>query len=128
MTKTDDIAGAEPVLRHGWYWAEADGALVHARHWPPRFDVSAEGTFPRVSSRKLAVAIRQDLWRKMKRLRGFSPVVTITHNDEFFSVRIGGRVGKAPVSESVQTMLEDLLTSPTHRAAWRKWAGRGGAA
>lgn len=112
-------------LRGGWYVQRDGGRYVLARHWPPRFDVCAVSVFPPVRAGRLAQQIRQDLWRILKGLRGFSPVVQIDASDEGCKVHAGGRlVGNAP--KEIESHIRNLLDSPTHRARWLSWAGKGG--
>lgn len=111
-------------LRGGWYEARSGAAYVLARHWPPRLDVVATGSFPPVRRGRLARQIRQDLWRALQGLRGFSPVIEIDAAEAGLVVRAGGRLA-GPAPAGVELRIKDLLDSPGHRARWLAWAGEG---
>ncbi|MGP6085832.1 hypothetical protein [Antarctobacter jejuensis] len=118
------ITGRTPPRksRGGWYALAEEGGYVLARHWPPRWDVSATSEFPPVRPGKLANQIRQDLWRKLQGLRGFSPVVQIAPTEEGLKVRAGGRLmGRAP--NGTELLIQNLLDDPALRARWVRWAG-----
>lgn len=122
----DQDWGAAPPRQRGWYVKAEPGRLVESRHWPPRFDVVARQHFPVVERRsRLARAVRQDLWRQMQHLRGFSPVIEITNCGEGMSIRAGGRLNsRAPCDTDAK--IAALLSSPSHRARWQAWARTGG--
>lgn len=110
------------MKRDAWHIRNAPGHYVLARHWPPRFDVSAVSDFPPVRPSRLARHIRQDLWRALQGLRGFSPVIQIDAAEDGVTVRAGGRLqGRAP--QGTESRIRDLLDSPAHRARWLRWAG-----
>ncbi len=94
------------------------GVVTHARRLPARFDVYAEAWFPDLRQGRLAVQIRQDLWRRLQHLRGFSPVVEVRTQDGGLVVRAGGSVDgvfpKGATTELIQTLLDD----PAKRTRW----------
>ncbi len=107
-------------VKGGWHEARAAGSYTLARQWPPRFDVSADARFPAVRRGRLARQIRQDLWRALKGLRGFSPVIQIAAAEDGLTVTAGGRL---PTNvPGVETQIRDLLQDPAHRARWIAWA------
>lgn len=114
------------MKRNGWYINHDADQFVLARHWPPRFDVSAQSAFPPAEPSRLARQIRQDLWREFRHLRGFSPVVKVAATEHGVSVRAGGRLmSRAP--RDTESRIQNLLDSPAHRLRWLKWAGKGAA-
>lgn len=118
-----DMTAAPRRLRGGWYESSGARGYVLARRWPPRFDVSATGRFPPARRGRLARQIRQDLWRRFQGLRGFSPVIQIAYVGDGLIVRAGGRLeGRVP--RSTESLIQDLLDSPRHRARWLTWAGQ----
>ncbi|MCT4611489.1 MAG: hypothetical protein N4A70_20045 [Pelagimonas sp.] len=109
------------MRRNSWHIKQDETSYTLARHWPPRFDVSAQAQFPALRKARLARQIRQDLWRQFQGLRGFSPVVQIDADECHLLVTAGGRIdGKIPsgLPHDIQT----LLDSPAHRARWMNWA------
>jgi hypothetical protein len=108
-------------LRGGWLEAREAQRYTLARHWPPRFDVSASCRFPPVRADRLARQVRQDLWRLLQGLRGFSPVVEIQMSEEGFVLRAGGRVAGC-VPAQTEARILSLLLDPRHRARWAAWA------
>ncbi len=109
-------------LRGGWFESASDGRYVLARHWPPVLDIGAISEFPPVDAGRLAKQIRQDLWRKLQGLRGFSPVVVVSFTEQRLKVWAGGRlIGRAP--NGTEPLIQDLLNDPALRARWIRWAG-----
>jgi hypothetical protein len=105
--------------------AEGD-TLTLARLRPARFDVSAQTRLPAGPRRnRLSVAqqIRQDLWRCLQGVRGFSPVVAVTHADGGMLVRAGGRLACGGVSIGpITARIEALLAEEALRARWVRHA------
>jgi len=91
--------------------------LTLARQRPARFDVAARASFPPLRRGRLAHLIRQDLWRALQSLRGFSPVVRIAAMPGGLMVTAGGRVA-GPVAPNVQRRIAALLDDPERRARW----------
>ena len=110
-------------LRGGWFALRDGGRYTLARHWPPRWDVDATSDFPPVAAGRLAQQIRQDLWRVLRGLRGFSPVVEVSPTEAGLTVRAGGRL-VAPVPAGTAARIQDLLEDPARRARWVGWAGQ----
>ncbi|KUF12038.1 hypothetical protein [Pseudoponticoccus marisrubri] len=110
-----------PVRRNGWHVSADAERLVLARHWPPRFDLAAMSAFPPVRRGRLARQVRQDLWRLLKGLRGFSPVIEIAAAEGGVRLQAGGRVDGA-VPAGTADRIKALLDDPAHRARWIGWA------
>lgn len=109
-------------LRGGWFAVSSEGEYTLARQWPPRFDFGVVSDFPPVNAKRLAHQIRQDLWRKLQGLRGFSPVVSVYVTEAGLNVRAGGRIiGRLP--NGTEALVQDLLNDPALRARWIRWAG-----
>ena len=109
-------------MAKGWHILTADGHVTVARHMPARFDVAARTCLPGGDALRLAMQIRQDMWRALRKLRGFSPVVRISPGSDGLSVTAGGRVA-GPVPSIVAPQIETLLQTETHRARWLRCAG-----
>ncbi|SMX32645.1 hypothetical protein [Actibacterium lipolyticum] len=99
-------------MRNQWHIIREGGALTLARQLPPRFDVVAEVELPAARKGRLAQQIRQDLWRALQGVRGFSPVVRIEEDGSHLRVRAGGSVNartfpKADIESRIATLLSD---------------------
>lgn len=110
------------MARNDWHILRDEDGLTLARHLPARFDVSAVSLFPLCHAGRLAQQVRQDMWRALQRVRGFSPVVRVERLDTGLRVTAGGRVPPASKSASVVQRLDDLLANPQVRARWLRWA------
>jgi hypothetical protein len=108
-------------LKGGWLEAREADRYTLARHWPPRFDVSASRRFPPMRADRLARQVRQDLWRLLQGLRGFSPVIDIRVGESDHVLTAGGRVG-GRVPPQTATRIATLLEDPRLRARWTAWA------
>lgn len=107
-----------------WHILTSGDTLTLARHLPPRFDVVAETRLPAMGRRRLAHQVRQDMWRALRRLRGFSPVVEVSRDGDGLRLRAGGRVaGGCPPATSDR--IAAVLADPGNRARWARFAGRG---
>ncbi|MGY9046752.1 MAG: hypothetical protein ACKVKF_06725 [Rhodobacterales bacterium] len=113
-------------LRDGWYVTRIAGSYTLSRHLPARFDLCASTRLPRVKASRLARQIRQDLWRELQGLRGFSPVVEVSQDGDSVCVRAGGRLMSGPATRSAVQRIEVLLNDPARRARWCTWARVGG--
>lgn len=110
------------MTQKNWH-TQKDGACVTvSRQLPARFDVSASARFPVVARTRLAHQIRQDMWRALQNLRGFSPVVRVEQGENELTVTAGGRLGH-PIAAHVAQTIDGLLNDATLRARWIKCAG-----
>ncbi len=98
------------MKRGNWHILQGRGALTVARQLPPRFDVAVSSALPLADPLRLAQQVRQDIWRAVQRVRGFSPVVTVEVHGEALRVTAGGRVaGRVPgnLASEIRAVLED---------------------
>lgn len=101
-----------------WITKRDGDTVTLARRFPVRFDVLAETTGPIVGRAWLATLIRQDMWRALQGLRGFSPEVEITRDGDQLLIRAGGRIdGIAPI-EATNGRIHILLNDPQKRTRW----------
>ncbi len=112
------------MSRNSWHIHADEQRYVLTRQWPPQFDVLVEVAVPVMRRGRLAQQVRQDLWRELKYLRGFSPVVEIVHQDEGMALRAGGRLPKQARSTAVINRIEAVLNDPVRHARWFAWAGQ----
>jgi hypothetical protein len=96
------------------------------RQLPAQFDLSASTVLAGGDALRLATQIRQDLWRALQSMRGFSPVVEVTLQSGGVHVRAGGRVaGRIPANAAER--IEAMLVHSGNRARWMRCAGFRGA-
>ncbi|QAX29180.1 hypothetical protein [Leisingera sp. NJS204] len=110
-----------------WHITRTDSSLTLSRRLPAQFDVAAETVLPAADPLRLAHQIRQDMWRKLQGMRGFSPVVEITATGpgmgQGLRVRAGGQVmGRVP--SNAAGLIADVLENPANRARWQRHAVR----
>ncbi|KIC11488.1 hypothetical protein RA19_05445 [Leisingera sp. ANG-M1] len=109
------------MTRASWHITRTDSALTLSRRLPAQFDVAVETVLPAADPLRLAHQIRQDMWRKLQSLRGFSPVVEITAHGQGLRVRAGGQVmGRVPFNAA--GLIADVLEHPGNRARWLRHA------
>lgn len=106
------------MSRARWHIVGDGACLVLARHLPARFDVSATTVLPDANRLRLAHQIRQDMWRLLQALRGFSPVVSVTREAAHLHVQAGGRVDGPVDVARTNARISDLLSDPTLRRRW----------
>mmetsp|Transcript_27766 Transcript_27766/g.51722 ORF Transcript_27766/g.51722 Transcript_27766/m.51722 type:complete len:113 (-) Transcript_27766:1263-1601(-) len=109
-------------MSKNWHITQSAGRVTLSRHLPPRFDFAVHTHLPQGNPRRLAHQIRQDLWRALQRVRGFSPVVQLDQTPEGWAVTAGGRVlGK--IAPATQAKASAVLQHAGHRARWGRHAG-----
>ncbi|KUP93169.1 hypothetical protein [Tritonibacter horizontis] len=106
-----------------WHITRGVGELTLSRQLPARFDVVASTTLPMGDPLRLAHQIRQDLWRALQGVRGFSPVLRLTQDGEMIRVEAGGRVAM-PVPRGLADRISDVLDHPARRQRWVTQARR----
>jgi hypothetical protein len=105
------------MKRDRWQMREEDGDLVLSRPGRARLDVRAATVLPDARRGRVARQVRQDLWRALRRVRGFSPVVRVRREAGSLVLVAGGQVeGTAPrgLAERIALVLED----EGNRARW----------
>ena len=75
---------------------------------------------PLMSAPRLAHQIRQDMWRKLQSIRGFLPVVEITHRGAHLHIRAGGELTCPAPFERSGDRIFDVLSNRDNQ---RRWAG-----
>ncbi len=110
-----------------WYTLrdeQGDAQIVTvARQLPARFDVAVKTVLTRAEPTRVAHQIRQDMWRALQNLRGFSPVVQVHLRDGVIEVTAGGRLPK-PISSRVEQKIRDVLENPKNQERWLRHANR----
>ena len=110
------------MARIGWHILRDEDGLTLARHLPARFDVSVEAELPVCDPGRLARQVRQDIWRALQRVRGFSPVVRVERSEDAMRVTAGGRVPAVARSDA-ERKIADVLGDAGRSARWVRWAG-----
>ncbi|MET4101266.1 hypothetical protein ABIE58_000683 [Roseovarius sp. MBR-78] len=109
--------------RDRWHVIDEGGALTLARRVPVRFDLAAEAVIAgHVGRRRLAHLVRQDMWRALRHLRGFAPVVRVARVPGGLHVRAGGAVAGRFARAQAEARIAALLADPARVA---RWTGRG---
>ena len=104
-----------------WHILRQDGCLTLSRQLPVRFDVAARTDLPLADPLRVAHQIRQDLWRAVQNIRGFSPIVTVTRSEGTLHITAGGRVEGA-VSRTLSDRIQAVLDDPDKRSRWLRCA------
>ena len=112
------------MSRPRWHILRDGDALTLARHVPARFDFVVRTTLGPGNPLRLAHQIRQDLWRALQSMRGFSPVVELRPTEAGWDVRVGGRAS-GQVSAAHLRTARDVLENDRFRARWMRNAARG---
>ncbi len=103
-----------------WIIEQTEETVLVTRRKPVIWDVEASAEFPACHPLRLAHQIRQDMWRTLRKLKGFCPAVEVTLG-QTFQVRAGGRVARH-IPPRTAEKIEALLRNPLHRARWLAYA------
>lgn len=105
-----------------WYILREADQLTLSRLRPARFDVSAQTRLPLAGAVRLAHQIRQDIWRDLRRVRGFAPVIRIERRDQQMLITAGGQLaGRVPAGMTAR--LSRVLEDSENRQRWLRHAG-----
>lgn len=112
------------MTRSRWHILDGE-TLTLARRLPPRFDVAVATAFPRVPRRRLAHQVRQDVWRALQDVRGFSPVIEVAPDGDGLWLTAGGRIDAPTLARpQIESRLHAVLTDPARRERWHRHATR----
>ncbi len=91
-----------------------------------RLDVSAETELSSagpVSLTRIAHQIRQDIWRALRRQRGFSPIVRVALQPDSLKVTAGGMLTIPNAAKAhLEKTIEEVLQKPANRLRWCRFA------
>jgi len=108
-----------------WHLSHSGGVWRYGALGAPwRWDLCAQTYLPlpplgRGPAGWLCQQIRQDVWRALQGVRGFSPMVELCADQTGLRVMAGGvlRSGGA-VTQRTQTQLDTVLNAPGRKARW----------
>lgn len=102
-----------------WHIDRTATALTLSRRARVRWDVAVEACFPPARKGRLAHQIRQDMWRKLQSLRGFSPAVRVVEDGPHLRIVAGGDISARSFPRSrVEAQISELLTDPEKKERW----------
>jgi len=110
------------MTRKTWHILREDDALTMARTLPVRFDLGVTTHLPGGDRLRIAQQVRQDVWRALRDLRGFAPVVRVADCAGGLEVTAGGQVNGAIPRKSAEARIAEVLENPSNRARWQRWA------
>ena len=109
-----------------WHILREGAAVTVTRRLPLRWDVAARTVLPPVlppaRPLRLAAQVRQDLWRALRRQRGFAPAVAVVPEGAGLRLCAGGRVDAAHDRAALEARIAALLADPGRRARWLRCA------
>ena len=109
-------------MTNRWHILREGATTTLTRRLPVRLDLRVQTTLPHVRPVPLAHMIRQDVWRMLRDVRGFSPVVVVDRRATDMLISTGGRIdGGRPAAAHI-TRLNALLADTRTRARWLRWA------
>jgi hypothetical protein len=106
-------------MAKGWHMSVDGAQLTLTRRSPARWDVAVQTVLTGCADRNraaIAHQVRQDLWRALSRVRGFSPIVEVTRSGADMHLRAGGRLD-APAPD-LKARIAGVLNHPAARARW----------
>ena len=113
------------MSRSRWHIRDDGAELVLSRRNPPVLDVSAQTILPDAGRTRLAHQVRQDMWRALQGVRGFSPVICVRRDGGRLHLRAGGQVARPFDAQRLSDRIAAVLENPANRARWVAFAGGG---
>lgn len=113
-------------MTRGWVVLRDGAAVTLGRPGALRADVSAGTVLPldpgadaERAAFRLAGLVRQDLWRALRAVRGFSPVIRVEVAEGALRVEAGGALRAGPAPAGTAGAIAALLADPALRRRWR---------
>ncbi|CUH81067.1 hypothetical protein TRM7557_03221 [Tritonibacter multivorans] len=116
------------MANSNWHIQRTPGQVILSRQLPARFDVQAATTLrlqagQGLSLSRLAHQVRQDMWRAVQRVRGFSPVVQVTLSEAGAEIIAGGRA-PSPIAPGLAGRIQSVLEDPQKQMRWMRHSFR----
>lgn len=108
-------------MKARWHILQDGDTVTLCRQRPPRFDFAVHTVLPRGRPTWLAHQIRQDLWRALQNVRGFSPVVRLQAVPAGWAVTAGGRAA-GQIAPQILERVTAVLEHAGNRARWMRHA------
>jgi hypothetical protein len=80
--------------------------------------VAVETRLPDAGRARVAVQVRQDLWRALRHQKGFQPAVRVVREAGGLTLCAGGAVAAPHDRRALEERIAALLAEPRHRARW----------
>ena len=110
------------MSRGRWHIRNDGDTLTLARRNRARLDVAARTDLPDAGRLRIAHQVRQDMWRALQHLRGFSPVVRVRREAGRLLVTAGGEISGPVARAHSEEIIRDVLECPGRRARWLRYA------
>lgn len=111
-------------MRGRWHVLQEGDTVTLCRQRPARFDFAVHTVLPRGRPTRLVHQIRQDLWRALQHVRGFSPVVRLEPVSAGWAVSAGGRT-LGQIAPDTLERATAVLEHAGNRARWMRYAAGG---
>lgn len=111
------------MARDRWHILRDGAGLTLARRLPVRLDLAVSTQMPAMGKLRLARQVRQDIWRALRGLRGFAPVVQVADAPGgALTLTAGGQVEGGLARAPFEARLRDVLENRANRARWTRHA------
>jgi len=110
------------MKRLRWHILRSDDAVTVSRTWPLRWDVAVETVVPAAARERIAHQVRQDMWRALRSVRGFAPIVKVVRSSDVLRVVAGGCIEGRFDRCKVESQIKAVLEQPQNRARWLRSA------
>ncbi|PSL22078.1 hypothetical protein CLV88_101503 [Shimia abyssi] len=110
------------MRRGSWHIKSEGQTLTLSRGLRARLDVAASTSLPDAGRTKIAHQVRQDLWRALQGLKGFSPVIKVRREAGQLHVIAGGEVSGHIARDHVECVIQGVLDNPEKRTRWLNYA------
>ena len=107
------------MSRARWHIRSDGDTLTLARGNRARLDVAAQTCLPDAGRARIAHQVRQDMWRALQGVRGFSPVVQVRREADRLHVTAGGQISGPFVRAHIEDLIRSVLENRLYSSFWR---------